>query len=929
MEQESTRTPWASQTTRTLRRATGSSPTTLPFLPTINWRVARAVFQRDVRAYFLNPTGYVFITLFIFLSAVAAFWREEFFSANLANLDQLNDYFPYLLLFFVPALTMGVWAEERRQGTDELLLTLPATGLEITLGKYAAALGVYTVAVALSLSHSFVLAWLGDPDWGLLFSNYLGYWFVGAALVSIAMVASLITRNVTVAFVLGAVFCGVLIFVDSSTWALSYAWQKQIAALGVNAHFNDFAHGVISVESVFYFISVALIGLYGNVTLLEKGHWPRGVEWGGMRAHHLARIIALIVAMVSVNVIIARAGMRLDATAEGLHSLSGSTEVILDSIDESRPVFIQAYISDVVPQQFIETRANLLAFLSEIDAVAGAKVEVAIYPTEAYSDEAREARDKFGITPRGMMLTESARPTPTQVFLGVALTSGARDEVIPFFERGLPVEYELARSIRIVTQAERKKIGVVTTAAKIFGGFDMQTMNSDPPWPIVTELQKQYEVTQLSAESPILDNLDGLLVPLPSALSQEEMNNLAAYIRAGNPTLLLDDPLPTFNLRLSPMEEPGAGQNPFMRNQQPPETPKGNIAGLLSQFGVRYNPADVIWHGYNPHPNFATLPQEIAFFGGHTTEGSSFSDSSRVSSGLQEIALIYAGHVEPTEDTAFVFEPLIMSRSQAGIHNWHQLVQRSFFGVNINRNPRRFAGETPLTLAASVRGKLPGVVTATDTAGEVSAATAERPVRLIMIPDLDFISDQFFQIRNLGVENLTFDNIAFFLNCMDDLVNDSSFIDLRKKRVRHRTLTSVEERTRQYHDQRVLEEQKAEEDAGKALADAQSRLNEKVKKVSDRVDLDQQTKQIMAQNLQEAENRRFEALKQSIEEEKNQQIERSKETMEGGIRAIESGIKTLAVALPPIPALIFGAMTFLRRRKREHEGTAAERRLRS
>ncbi|MCA9045858.1 MAG: ABC-2 transporter permease, partial [Planctomycetaceae bacterium] len=135
----------------------------------MRFHVISAVFGRNVASYFSGLLGYLFIIVFVVAGAFLAF-SEQFFTENMCNLDQLSMYFPLLLLLFIPAITMTTWAEEKKLGTDELLFTLPATDFEILLGKYLAVLAVYTVALAFSLSHAVVLAYLGQPDGSLLIS---------------------------------------------------------------------------------------------------------------------------------------------------------------------------------------------------------------------------------------------------------------------------------------------------------------------------------------------------------------------------------------------------------------------------------------------------------------------------------------------------------------------------------------------------------------------------------------------------------------------------------------------------------------------------------------------------------------------------------------------------------------------------------------
>jgi ABC-2 type transport system permease protein len=808
---------------------------------------------------------------------------------------------------------MSVWAEERKLGTDELLFTLPATDLEVVLGKYLGVLSIYTVALVLSLSHVVVLLWLGSPDLGLMFANYLGFWLAGGALIAVGMVASQLTSNVTIAFILGAVFCGIGVFLQPLAAVAGEGAARLLQPLGVFPYFEDFGRGVVSLSGLLYFLVLGGFFLYLNVLLVSRRHWPREAEGLKMSTHQLVRAVAILTIAISGLALVGRLGLRADTTAERLHSLSPETKRLLRELDSDRPVFVQAYVSPTVPEPYVQTRANVVGLLKEIASASGSKVQLVIHDTEPFSNQAREAREKFGIQAREIPNLEGARAGFSEVFLGLAFTCGAEEQVVEFFDRGLPAEYEIARSIRVVANTERKKIGVVTTQLKLFGGLDFNTMQSTPSWSVVEELKKQYEVVQINPRAAIAEKVDGVLAVLPSSLSQEEMDNLLTFIKEGTPALLLDDPLPIVNLGLAPAEEPGAGMNPFMRQGQPPPEPKGDIRSFLAELGFQWDPAIITWDSYNPHPDLAHLPPEVVFLGRGNQNPEVFNPSHVASAHLEQVVLLYPGQVESGAREGLTYRPLLETGEFSGRFPYFQMVQRSFLGASLNRNlPHRPEG-VAYTLAAEVTGQ---------------AAEPAPKLHAIFIADVDFISEQFFEIRKLGPGNLNFDNVTFFLNAMDDLVGDDSFIALRNRRVRHRTLARVEAQTQSYIEQRTAEEQTAEQKAKEALSAAQRRLDEKVAEVSNREDLDVQTKQIMARNLQEVENRRFEVLKANIESEKEAEVRASEERMETQIRRIQSGIRTLAVLLPPIPVFLLGVYIFIRREKREREGARAARRLR-
>ncbi len=901
----------------------------------LRYHVIKAVFDRNFQAYFSNPAGYVFITLFVLVGAWAAFWRPEFFANNQANLGTLNDWMPYLLLFFIPAITMSAWAEERRQGTDELLLTLPAHDVEVVLGKYLAALGIFSVALLFSLTHVAILTWLGwsdgphpyflglialptSPDFGIIASTYLGYWLMGVLMISIGLVASLLSSNATVAFILGALFCAVPVLLWTVGTAFGASIRRGIDDMSIPSQFHDFGTGVITASGVFYFVTLAGAMLYLNMILIGRRHWAGGERSSGLAGHSLVRVVALVIALIGFNALITKAGWRYDNSAEKLYTLSAESKTLIHQIPSDRPVYIQAYYSPDVPREYVEAKANLLGLLREYAALGGDRVRLNLVETEPFSTAAREAQKRFGIEPRRVVSTEVARQMSADVFLGVAFTSGLEEVVVPFFDPGLPTEYELTRSIRVVSKSGRKKIGILATDAKMLGGFDFKSMGQETEWPFVTELKKQYEVSSVALDAPIPSNLDVLLVAQPSSMTQGQIDALTDYVRQGHPTLLFHDPLPMFNPTLAPdvPKQPPGG--PF-GGGQPPE-PKGNMQALLDLLGIDAPGNEVVWNRYNPLLNLPELPYEFVFVGKGSGGADAFNSAEPASSGLQELVMMFPGLMRP-KGSKPEFTPLLRVGGVGGTLAFSDVVQQSFMGVSgINPNRRHVPSNMEYTLAARIQGKPEEELKPDDPTKKEAAKPTPAEVKAILIGDLDLIGEQFFEIRRRKVENLDFDNITFVLNCVDVLAGDDAYIALRKRRAQHRTLARLEKQSQDFVTKSQKEAKQADDEAKDALERAQKSLDAKVAKIRDDKELDDRTREIKLATLERVENRRLEVEKAAIEDDKRRKVQESKATMEQKVRAIENRVRVGAILAAPLPALLLAAFIFGVRAGKENQG---------
>jgi ABC-2 type transport system permease protein len=428
------------------------------------------------------------------------------------------------------------------------------------------------------------------------------------------MAASFLTGNLTVGFVLGALFNAPLAFAENADVIMPANWAMAVKNWSLEEQFRDFGRGVISLSGVVYFIAIVAAMLYLCMVLIGRRHWQGGRDGHSMGGHYLARTLALAAIVIGVTMTFHRFDTRADVTSERLSSLSPQTRKLIKDLDPKHPVKIDAYISPDVPESYVQTRLDLLSALREFDSLGGNTVQVVLHSTQPLSQEAEQAEEQYGITARAVTARSRGAISREQIYLGAAIQSGLNKVVVPFFDRGIPAEYELVRSICTVSQQERKKVGVLITDAKLFGGFNMQTFSQTRNELLVDELEKQYDVVQVNADSPIDEDLDVLFAPQPSSLTPEQMKNFVAAVKNGMPTAIFEDPFPIIRGDVPGTSQPrhNPQANPF--GGSPPPAPKGNIAELWSLLGVDFMGQDVVWQKYNPKPKLeATATPEWVF----------------------------------------------------------------------------------------------------------------------------------------------------------------------------------------------------------------------------------------------------------------------------------------------------------------------------
>ena len=233
------------------------------------------IIKRELAGYYTTPVAYVFITIFLLLSGLFTFYLGNFLEVGQANLGSFFEWHPWLFLLLIPAITMRLWAEEKKTGTIELLTTLPISTLQIVMGKFLAS-WIFTInALMLTFPLWITVNYLGNPDNGVILASYIGSVLMAGSYTAIGLFISALTRNQVISFIISITVCflftlsGLPLVLDFFHFWAGEALTDTIASFSFLSNFTDITKGIIDVRCLLYFISLISLFLYFNVIVLQ------------------------------------------------------------------------------------------------------------------------------------------------------------------------------------------------------------------------------------------------------------------------------------------------------------------------------------------------------------------------------------------------------------------------------------------------------------------------------------------------------------------------------------------------------------------------------------------------------------------------------------------------------------------------------------
>jgi len=724
------------------------------------------IARKELRSYFDHPTAYILMVVFLVINFF--FYFRGIFLMNQATLRPLFDLLPWIFLFFIPAVTMGALAEERRHGTLEVTLSQPIREYELLLGKFFGNWMFVGIALAATLLVPLLLLIGGKPDFGVVFAQYVGALLLAAGMIAVGLFASALTGNQITAFIVGIAVCFLLMLAGTETLqvGLPFWLSGPVAQLGILPRFINVARGVLDLRDLVYFVSLCAAFLALAYWLLlrnrlsRKGHLYKNLRFG------TAAIVAIaVVANLFGNYIPGR----LDLTRENLYTLSDGAKAILGDLNDV--VTITLFVSNELPPQVQPVERDVSDVLRDFKRYGRGNIQVVRKHPDA-SEEATQEAQQLGIQPVQFNVVRREELQVKQGWLGVAVQYAGESEAIPFIGDYRTLEYQLATNIWRLTRS-----GTATVA--FVSGHGEKTMVEYAAF--ARELRRTYDVTSVNLSSDTAElnmDLDAIIVAGPEQpLGARAGRLLRDYLANDGRMLYL-----------------GEGANVNLQYLFASEVPD-SARNFSEAFGVRLNPNLVfdlrssesiqvpgeVFNYVVAYPFWLrALPVE----------------EHAITKGLNSIFLPWASSLDtlpaPGERE---YTPLLTTSPYAGR-------QQGSFEIRPDVELAYDPGQLQqYTLAYAVQGAVSAGVagepvaepTGSDTdqsdsaSGEVNARPVGREAysgpprgRVVVVGDSDFLMDQFLRNSPEGA--------IFALNAIDWLTQTNALLGIRSKQPTPRPL---------------------------------------------------------------------------------------------------------------------------------------------
>jgi len=702
-----------------------------------------AIAKRQWRSYFNSPVAYVFIVLTLIITGILTWVLGGFYESRQADLSAFFRFIPWVFAILVPLLTMGLWSEERRTKTVEILLTLPVKASQAILGKFFAAWGLLLVVVLLSTPIAFTTMIYGSPDIGKIIGGFVGFWLLCGAFAAIGLFCSTLSRSPVVSFIIAAIMCVILVFLGlygMTEFLYSFLPPSVVSAIaGMSAltNFTAMQSGVVSVFNVLYFVSLIIFFL-AMAIINTRNPGESGLGAGGW-------LFGLLLAgvLIALNIIAAQLGFRADLTEDKLYTLSEGTEGVLNDLD--KPVTLKYYFSrgaKDVPQELMSYGKRVQDLLKQYDRIGGDKVFLEIYNPKPFSKE-EEWAQKFGLTNARQMLGST---TIDPVFCGLVIQSGKKEEVIPFIvppqfnrspSQSETIEYDVTKVISEVARSKPAKVGVLSSLP-LFGGMTMPQQNpfgGAPPqpqrtekWQFVSMLESFYDVTEIETEATTIpEDITTLIAVHPKGLSDATLYALDQFVLRGGNLVGFLDPYcytETAGQQNNPMAMMGGGGS--------------DLNGLTGAWGATFKNDKFI---ADPD-NFSTRYR--GNLGIIQIGSDDFAENVQAMRDIREVIVFWGGAFEVDQEKSEgveITELFTSSESAGSLEGFRALAD-----PNAQAKELKAEGEQQ-PLALRLTGTFPSAFPGNSTN---AAHLAEGTGSVVLMGDVDQLGDQFaFQFMNM------------------------------------------------------------------------------------------------------------------------------------------------------------------------------------